>query len=185
LDAVVPAEARNSFPGLDDRDNHQGKTYDLTSGAFVRESELSGQVFVERPKTIGHGRLSLKVGYQWAHLDRFDDERIYQGLKVHEAIVGVTYGPTDDLELNLTVPVFSFGGAPGIEPIFLRGKYLVLDRPELQLAIGLVVRQFTDDLTNESVSGRVQPGLFVYASRKSLPLPHDVLAALHQRGRRL
>lgn len=141
--------------------------FDPDTNAFLREPEVTGQVYVERPMTLGRGVWNLNVGYQWSHLDRLNGHQVSPGLEVHEAIVGATYGVTDDFELNLTVPVFSFGSAPFVEPIYLRAKYRVVDRPDIQAAIGVTLRLFTElpEAGNSSVfDGRAQSGLFLYAA---------------------
>lgn len=89
----------------------------------------------------------------------------------HELVTGLTYGLTDSFEVDATVPVFSIGGAPFVEPLYLlRSKYRFLETPALDLAAGLVLRLFTDRLADESTDGRTQPGLFLYGSGARLPL---------------
>jgi hypothetical protein len=146
--------------------------FDPTTGGFVREREVAGQIYVERPAPLGQGKWNLALSYQWFHFT--GDDELSSDVHVHELTAGVTYGVTDDLDINLTVPVLYLTphGALSVDPVFVRAKYRLLDRPELQLAGGVVVRTLTLSLLESDTVGRVQPGLFLYASRERLALGH-------------
>jgi hypothetical protein len=148
--------------------------YDPGSGSFVREREVAGQVYVERPAPLGSGRWNFNLSYQW--FDFGDTERFFNGTRIHEITAAATYGVTDDLDLNLTVPVLYFPqtGTLSVDPVFLRAKYRLLDRAALQLALGVVLRTLTLSLFDSRAVGRVQPGLFLYASRARLPVGHGM-----------
>jgi hypothetical protein len=180
--------------------------YDPTTAAFVRESEIAGQIYLERPVPIGIGRWNVSVTYQWFDFGRFDfrstdkprtDEsrrrpRDTVSTTIHQLSAAVTYGVTTNLDVNLTVPVLYVDsetvthGKNGsmterttrltVDPIFLRFKYKLVDRPAVQLATGLVVRLSTQTLFDSHVLsiGRVQPGLFFYGSRERMPVGHGM-----------
>jgi hypothetical protein len=101
--------------------------YDPETGAFTRETAISGQLFLERPEPVGRGRWHVAASYQWVRLDQFeghnlrslhdadildrkatsviDFPRFGLGLETHQATVSVGYGVTDDAEVNVTVPI--------------------------------------------------------------------------------
>jgi hypothetical protein len=104
-------------------------TFDKTSSAFVRETDVAGQLFLERARPIGRGKLNLSLTYQWVRLDTFDGKdlrnlhdltplvtprgaryvipRVDLSLTTQQLTTSATYGLTDDCELNLTVPLES------------------------------------------------------------------------------
>jgi hypothetical protein len=102
--------------------------YDPETGAFARRTSVLGQLYLERPETVGRGRVNVSLTYQHVRIDTVDGEDIrdlsdvtpirdprsaegfvipHFGLDIetHEAIASVTYGVTDDLEANLAIPV--------------------------------------------------------------------------------
>jgi hypothetical protein len=164
--------------------------YDPKTWAFTRESEVAGQIYMERPATIGDGRWNLALSYQWVDL-HFGDGDSSARVQLHEFFGGVTYGVTDDLDLGLTVPLIHesvtfrlFGddldsSTTTVDPIFIRAKYRALDRSQLQLSIGIIVQTLTQGLFDDGVElpngdrlrpERVQPGFHLYASRERLPV---------------
>jgi hypothetical protein len=114
-------------------------TYDTTSGAFERNTELLGQLYLERARPIGRGKWNVAASYQRVHIDSVqgqavdslrdneeaivvvDDARQQPGaprglipikydrydvdLTVNEVTLAATYGITDDLDVNLTLPI--------------------------------------------------------------------------------
>src|SRR5262245_47183082 len=147
--------------------------FDPRTSAFERDTEVLGQLFLERARPIGKGRLNLNVTYQYVDTDMFDGEsldslsdlrpirdpatgvgfvipRLVLVLETHVMTASATYGLTDDLDVNLTIPVLyteadfdgrlrQLGGGPfpiqqgatdeselGVGDIFLRGKYRFL-----------------------------------------------------------
>jgi hypothetical protein len=109
-------------------------TFDPTSGAFERETDLLGQLYLERAQPIGQGKWNVSASYQRVDveavqgedLDNLHDSRLpiilpgqnpsrggrlfrfdryAVGLTVDEMTFQGTYGVTDNLEVNLTLPV--------------------------------------------------------------------------------
>src|SRR5262249_45019598 len=107
-------------------------TFNPATSAFEPATEIAGQVYLERAKPIGTGRLDLSVTYQWIHVDTFDGHdlddlsdtqsrllvpaphnsqhqatipHLSLSLVTHEVTTSITYGVTPDLEVNLTIPV--------------------------------------------------------------------------------
>jgi hypothetical protein len=157
-------------------------TFNPRTSAFERDTEVLGQLFLERAHPIGAGRLNASVTYQYVAIDTFgrheldslSDRRTIRGtvdfviphfdldLVTHEMTTSITYGLTDDLEVNLTIPVLHTtldieprlvqvdSGAVqlgsehdteiGIGDVFLRGKYRLLRGRWGELAAGLVFR---------------------------------------------
>ncbi len=160
--------------------------YDPTTGTFVRESEVAGQIYMERPATVGAGAWNLSSSYQFADL-HFDLPNVFrEDAEIHEIFASAIYGVTDDLDVGLTVPVIyfhitadlssQFGGGRvastsdlTVDPIFIRAKYRLVDRPYLQLSTGLVIQMLTQSLFDGG-NRRVQPGFYLYASRDRVPV---------------
>ena len=158
-------------------------TFNPRTSAFERDTEVLGQLFLERAHPIGAGRLNVSLTYQYVAIDTFgrhdldslsDRRPIREGatdfiiphfdleLITHEITTSVTYGVTDDLEVNLTIPVLhttldiepqlvqlgggrTQGGSEhdteiGIGDVFLRGKYRLLRGRWGELAAGLIFR---------------------------------------------
>jgi len=194
-------------------------SYDPTSGAFVRETSILGQLFLERAQPLGKNRLNVNVSYQWVHIDTFDgkdvgtlrdtthplqpdpkfpdNSQIFPlfdiDLTTHQTTASATYGLTDDIDLNLTVPllVSDFSrhsiqiGNPGTQlaakseatlgdtkigfgDVFLRGKYRALDRDDVQAALGLVLRLPAGNKENFQGTGEVDVAPRVYLSSRPL-----------------
>jgi hypothetical protein len=106
-------------------------TFDPASGAFVRDTEVLGQLLLERARPIGRGRFNVNVSYQYVALDTIDGEdlddlsdtgaqirepgtggrarftlpRFRLNLDTHQITTNLTYGVTDDLEVNLAIPM--------------------------------------------------------------------------------
>jgi hypothetical protein len=158
--------------------------FDKETHTFARETEILGQLFLERPRPLGRNKWNVSVSYQWVHVDRVDgvamdelrDTRFIEDpiepsdfifrrfdvdLTTHEMTTSVTYGVTDDLDLNLTLPVLEsrltvhavaenqfgrslaerrHGSALGVGDMFLRAKQRFLSGRWGDLAAGLVLR---------------------------------------------
>jgi hypothetical protein len=156
--------------------------FDWSRSAFVREISIFGPLYLERAGTLGANNANLSVNYQTvkvgtlngadvSHLsdtgppiavpgnggvDTLRIPKFAMDLFVHQLIFSGTYGVTDRLDLNLTVPLLYsefgldavFSGAPpfharassfGAGDLLLRAKYLVRhSSPEL--AMGLALR---------------------------------------------
>ena len=104
-------------------------TFDKESHAFVRERELGGQLFLERPRPLGRGKWNLSLDYEWIKFDQVDGQdiddlsdtappivdpqtnalftvpRFDLGLTTHQVTMSATYGVTDDLDVSLTLPL--------------------------------------------------------------------------------
>lgn len=101
-------------------------TFNPATSAFERDTEMLGQLFLERAKPIGRGKLNVAVTYQWVPVDTFEGKdlgslsdlrplrslganfivpRLDLELVTHQVTAGVTYGVTDNLEVNLLVPL--------------------------------------------------------------------------------
>lgn len=102
--------------------------FDVETGAYVREQRISGQLYLERPDTIGRGRWNFGVGYQYYAFDTFDGEDLGDlrdplpivgvdrrsllafehvdiDIVAHQTTLNLTYGPTEAAELNVMVPI--------------------------------------------------------------------------------
>ena len=157
-------------------------TFNPRTSAFERDTEVLGQLFLERVHPIGAGKLNVSVTYQYVATDTFDrhdlaslsDRNPIRGpdpitiphfdlaLTTHEMTTSVTYGLSDDAEVNLTIPVLHTtldieprlvhldtgrvqSGAEhdtelNVGDVFLRGKYRLLRGRWGELATGLVFR---------------------------------------------
>jgi len=117
-------------------------------------------------------------------------------LDTHQVTTSVTYGVTDDLDLNLTIPVLDsrFGtnvifrdvangqeqrarvrsSKVGPGDLFLRGKYRLLHGAWGDLAAGLVLRAPAGNQDNFQGTGAWEPAPMLYAATPSLSLGHGV-----------
>jgi len=192
-------------------------TFDPETGAFERETTVLGQLFLERPEPVGRRKWNLSLSYQRVKIDTFEGNDIEAlkdvrqpiidprpphafftvplfgiDLDTHELSASATYGLTDDLDVNLTVPllysefrlkvVFQdvltgqvMRDAPsstkaGVGDIFLRGKYRLVRRDWAQVAAGLVLRVPTGNEDNFQGTGNVELAPMLYAAAKVLPL---------------
>ena len=112
---------------------------------FERTSETLGPLFLERPDTLGRGKLNVNVSYQYVQFDEFDGRsikrleaqdpiviqefdsagnllrstanRLRYGLKIHSNIgsLSLTYGLLDNLDVNLLLPVIDTDFAVGVQ----------------------------------------------------------------------
>ena len=191
-------------------------TFDPATGAFTRQAAVTGQLFLERATPIGRGKLNLSFNYQRVAIDTFEGadlgnlsdtafpvvdpttKRPFRiprfGIKLdtQEVTVGATYGVTDDLEVNLTVPVVysdfgldirvvdaETGGAQvahvrssklGAGDVFIRGKYSLLTQEWANVAIGLVTRLPSGSQANFQGTGTLEFAPMLYVSRASVPV---------------
>jgi hypothetical protein len=114
-------------------------TYDPASGAFVRDTDLLGQLYLERARPIGRGKWNVTVSYQRVHIDGVQGQDLSEltdkappiitgsfnsahgtggptlvafdryavDLLVDMVTVAATYGITDRLDVNLTLPILA------------------------------------------------------------------------------
>src|SRR5262249_16935113 len=110
-------------------------TYDPSSGAYERSTDLLGQLYLERAQPIGQGKWNVSATYEGVEFNGVQGEdvgdlhdsrlpiilpgahpskgtgfllrfnRYAVALTVDEMTFQSTYGITDDLEVNLTLPV--------------------------------------------------------------------------------
>jgi len=194
-------------------------TFDPETGAFQRQTSILGQLFLERPEPVGQRRWNVSLSYQRVKIDRIDGQdieglsdtahpiidpntqnpikfpRFGVDLETHEVTTSLTYGVTDDVDVNLTVPVLfsefrvrltqvspgsvkSFGDSDtktGVGDIFLRGKYRIVNRDWLHAALGLVLRLPAGNEENFQGTGTFEVAPMVYAS----PRRFDVSDVVH------
>jgi len=189
------------------------------SGAYVRERSIAGQLFLERAEPVGRARWNLSLNYQRVKFDSFEGKDIEQlkdtvpvvdpdtggavtfprfgiDLETHEVTTSATYGLTDDLDINLALPVLlselrvqlSQGGANpadvkrftesatklGVGDIFLRGKYRFLNIGRGQAALGLVFRLPSGEQENLQGTGAFEIAPLLYASGKAVEITRAV-----------
>src|SRR5438128_8415228 len=188
-------------------------TFDFATGAPKRETEVLGQLFLERADTVGRQRWNLGLSYQHVKIDTFNGADIGElrdtrlpiapsrltiplfdiDLETHELTGTATYGVTDDLDLNLTVPllysefglrsVFRFPSRVdrppavratklGVGDIFLRGKYRLLSSDLAHLAFGVVLRVPSGDKENFQGTGDLELAPPLYASTRAFHPAH-------------
>jgi hypothetical protein len=193
-------------------------TFNPRTSAFERDTEVLGQLYLERAHPIGAGRLNASLTYQYVAIDTFgghqldslSDRRAIRGvgadfvfrrfdveLATHEITTSLTYGVTDDLEVNLTIPVLHTtldtdpqlrqvsGDHPrlqgmadhdtevGIGDVFLRGKYRLLHGRFGELAAGLVFRLPSGHEDDFQGTGLFEVSPRLYASTPLVTLaPH-------------
>ena len=111
--------------------------YNPSIEAFERSTDTLGPLFLERPDTLGRGKINVNVSFQYVQFDEFDGDDI-KGLESSDAIVlnvldsagnvigrrasrlayslgiqnyvtafSFTYGILDDLDVNLLIPVIA------------------------------------------------------------------------------
>jgi hypothetical protein len=107
--------------------------WDDELGTITIDKYLFGQVYIERPETIGGGNWSLSTSYQWVHpasldgrdLDQLSDVRpricataldctnsftvpaYHLDLVTNQVTMAATYGVTNALEVNVILPILS------------------------------------------------------------------------------
>ncbi len=109
--------------------------YNASTEVFERTSQTLGPLYLERPDTLGQGKFNVSVSFQYVELNEFDGTslkdlesndpiivrasdangnpigfrgtrlRYSLGLQNYVTAVGFTYGITDDLDVNLYVPI--------------------------------------------------------------------------------
>src|SRR5712691_13220569 len=104
-------------------------TFNFETGVPERQATLLGQLFLERPETIGRHRWNLGFSYQHVAIDSLNGDDIDQfhdnvpiiektrenttftiprfaiGLDTHEFTTSATVGLSDNLDVNFTVPL--------------------------------------------------------------------------------
>ena len=200
IDLIVESAARNvptpsSGGNVTYRYNPTTDKYEQTSGTF------GPTPFMERAETLGRNTWNVGLTFSYFELDEFDGDKVGADrvpisvggetllfnttpkIIYHTFTLNVTYGITDDLDLNVAIPLHaidfdananlqrpgqqSFNIAVhskvsvGLGDIHLRAKYHVLDWQGLQTALGVDVRLPTGDPTDAlgTGTGTIQPYL--------------------------
>ena len=111
--------------------------YNAATEVFERTSETLGPLYTERPDTLGRGKFNVSVTFQYVQLDTYDGTnltnlqsadpmviktsdasgnpigyratRLRYSLGLQQYVTGfsATYGVTDDLDVNLYVPIIA------------------------------------------------------------------------------
>src|SRR5581483_10360007 len=133
--------------------------YNKELDIFERTSDTLGPIFLERPDTLGKGKLNVNVSFQYVQFDEFDGQSLNRlrntdpivirvadvagntvgftanqlryGLKIQNYITAfsLTYGIFDDLDVNLLVPVIETNLDVGV-----RSKQVALAGPDAVFA---------------------------------------------------
>ena len=190
-------------------------TFDPETHTFRRATEVTGQLFLERAAPLGRGRRNLDLSYQWVQIDTLDGRdtddlrdtgppiidrhgrlftvpRFALDLATHEVTASATYGVTDDLDVNLTLPLLEstvavhatarrvVGGVP--QPgdtrgsAFAPGDLLARAKQRLvhgawgDLAAGLVVRMPTGNADDFQGTGTWEVAPMLYATTPAIPV---------------
>jgi hypothetical protein len=196
-------------------------TFDPATSAFERSTEVLGQLYLERANPIGKGRFNVSVTYQYVNTDEvqgrslaslsdpkpirdpktgtlFVIPRFDLSLVTHEITTNFTYGVTDDLEVNLAVPVLhstldvdpllrQVGGGRiqtgsevdtelGVGDIFLRGKYRLVRSRFGDLAAGLLFRLPSGNENDFQGTGLFEVDPRLYASTPVVTLAPPIRA---------
>jgi len=193
-------------------------SFDEESGAFVRDRTLTGLAYLERPEPIGRRQWSLLLSYQRFVFDEFEGKNLDRlrddtplvdkstgrptislhavaiDIETDQVALGGTYGLTDRLDLNLTVPLIStaltrrdrirsfLGLGPesiegtasasafGTGDIRLAGNYVLTESDPVRIAAALAVRLPTgnpDDFQGTGSAG-VEPAFHASSARWSV-----------------
>jgi hypothetical protein len=188
-------------------------TFDPETHAFRRATEVTGQLFLERAAPLGRGLWNVDVSYQWIRIDTLDGRdtgdlrdpgppiidprgrlftvpRFALGLETHEVTASATYGVTDDLDVNLTLPLLAssfavhatarrvadgglqFGDAHGSAfapgDLLARAKQRLLHGGWGDVAAGLVVRMPTGNAADFQGTGTWELAPMLYAATPAI-----------------
>lgn len=192
--------------------------FDPERGEKRRERTILGQAYLERAQPLGRHIWNVSVVYQWIRLDTFEGENL-RDLKdtrppiyvshaliaypkyavrseTHQVTTSVTYGLTDDLDVNLTIPIAqstfeedkttryvtptdetsSFTStskrstADGIGDVLFRAKYRALERDTGDLAAGLLLRAPIGNEETLQATGSLLVTPMLYASSRAVPI---------------
>ncbi len=196
-------------------------TFDPATSAFERDTEVLGQLYLERAHPIGRGKLNVSVTYQYVDFDEvqgrstsslsdpkpirdprtgtaFVIPRFDLSLVTHEVTTNLTYGLTDDLEVNLAIPALhstldvhadlrqletgriqpgnELDTELGVGDMFLRGKYRLLRGRFGEVAAGLVFRLPTGNENDFQGTGLFEVAPRLYASTPAVTLAPPIRA---------
>jgi len=112
--------------------------YNATTEVFERTSQTLGPLFLERPDTLGQGKFNVSVSFQYVELNEFDGTSLTKlesndpiiirtaagfratqlryslGLQTYATGLSFTYGVTDDLDVNLYLPILATNMRVGV-----------------------------------------------------------------------
>jgi hypothetical protein len=178
--------------------------YDAASDRYERSSETLGPtLFMERPQTIGRGMWNVGGVVQYLELDEFDGRKVGKDPDplitpsgdvttfsatpkplYHLFTLNVTYGVTDDLDINVAVPLAAVdfdtntsrqdAGSTfvsrvtehghvslGVADILLRAKYQLCNRTGWAAAAGFITRLPTGDRDKALGTGDAELGPYL------------------------
>lgn len=179
--------------------------YNPTTGEYERTSDtFASTLFMERPQTLGRGVWGIAVSGQYLQEHDFDgrkvgedpDPLLINGNQVHFrenlaplyhiATLNVTYGVTDDLDLNLAVPLaeanfdgvvrrqdsggslfahdFHAFASVEIADVLLRAKYHLSDWQGISSAAGFTARLPTGNPDSALGTGDAELGPYLAVS---------------------
>jgi len=194
--------------------------FDPATATFEREAAMGGQLFLERADPIGRGHWNLAVSYQRVALATLEGKDVHDlsdtvpialidssfnvvgvatfdklnaDAVLHQTTFSVTYGITDDADVNLTVPVIysdldtslalsatvlstgqtvhTFTDAPsrdtGVGDVILRGRYRLWDRDPVHVAAGLVLRFPSGEVEQLRGTGVYEVAPLLYLSTRA------------------
>jgi hypothetical protein len=137
FDALAQAIADTAARSLPVISSSAGFTYryNPTLEVFERTSETLGPLYLERPDTLGQGKMNVSVSFQYVQFDAFDGKNVTKlenadpilinafdangnpigrravrlryslGIQNYETAISFTYGVLDDLDVNLLLPI--------------------------------------------------------------------------------
>lgn len=109
--------------------------YNPTLEVFERTSETLGPLYLERPDTLGQGKMNVSVSFQYVQFDAFDGTDVTKlqngdpilinvfdangnplgrrpvrlryslGIQSYETAISFTYGVLDNLDVNVLLPI--------------------------------------------------------------------------------
>ena len=191
--------------------------FDPATATFEREAAMVGQLFLERADPIGRGHWNFSASYQRVALDTIEGKDVHTlsdkvpialidssfnvvgvatfdkldaSAVLHQTTFSVTYGITDDADVNLTLPVIysnldtqlnlsatvlstgqtvhSSADAPsrdaGAGDVILRGRYRLIERDPVHVAAGLVLRFPSGNVEQLRGTGVYEVAPLLYAS---------------------
>jgi hypothetical protein len=179
LEQALAATVARSLPTIA-ASASSGFKWDDDLNTFVRTAGSTGQLLLERAIPIGGKRLNATVSYQYVKMSEFegqdlenlsDTQKPIDGqftvphlgitLATHELTGSLTYGLTDDIDLNLTVPMLVTG--------LMVARQVNVRRP----VTGLEFTRSSDSVSASSIG----VGDILLRAKYRLPDWHDVLYA--------
>lgn len=202
--------------------------FDYATSSFERETEVLGQLFVEQAKPIGRGKWNLRMNYSYIDFSTLDGRdlddlsdpgppvrtdvdgvpgtlripKLALGITTHQVTTSATVGITDDLDVDLTIPVLytefdivldanALGTVEGdqhidkaldafnVGDILLRAKYRLLYGDAGTLAAGLQLRFPSGNRADFQGTGDWEVSPALYATSRSYPIAGPVRFRAH------